>query len=127
MAKNNAWTIYEADSFVEDVSKFLNDFEQDALKHQLARDPFAGAAVPGYPPLMCVDFAGAIIIYTVKPDEKLIVLIQIGAATGKRIEVEEGVKAKLKAASSWLIKGGFIGLGKQGVEWLIEILKHWWS
>ena len=127
MPKSSPWTIYEAEPFVEEVSKFLSDFELDAMKHQLARDPFAGVAVPGFSPLMRIDFAGASVIYTVNPDARPIALIQIGAVTGKQVEVEEGAKAKLKEACRWLIKGGFVGLGKQAVEWVIEILKHWWS
>jgi hypothetical protein len=108
------------------VSNFLNDFELDALKHQLARDPFAGSGVPGLAPLMRIDFAGSTVIYAVNPEAKLIALVQIGAGIGKPVEVEEGAKSKLKELSGLLIKGGFMGLGKQAMEWLIEFLKHWW-
>lgn len=126
MAEPLDWVIYEAEPFVDDVSKYLSSFELDALRQQLARDPFAGKPVPGLAPLISLDFAGATVIYSVNPAKRAVVLIQIAKATGKAIEIDPGAKSELKDLADNMKKGGYIAAGKEFFEWLIDVAKDWW-
>lgn len=125
MSESNDWVIFETDLFVAEVDKHLGEFELNALRRQLALEPFAGKPVVGAAPLIGIDYAGATVIYSVNPAKRTIALIQIGKATGKPVEVDAASKSKLKEVAGWLRKGGYIAAGKEAVEWLIEIIKDW--
>lgn len=125
MNESNDWVIYETDLFVGDVAKHLGEFELNALRRQLALEPFAGKPIAGAAPLISIDYAGATVIYSVNPAKKTIALIQIGKATGKPVEVDAASKSKLKEIAGLLRKGGYIAAGKEAIEWLIDIVKDW--
>ncbi|MBC7778576.1 MAG: hypothetical protein H7125_00590 [Proteobacteria bacterium] len=125
MSEPSDWFIYESELFVGEVAKHLTVFELDALRHHLARAPFAGKAVEGASPLISLDFAGATILYSVNPAKRTIALIQVAKATGKPIEIDPETKSKLREIGKIMRRGGYLAAGKEAAEWLFDILKDW--
>jgi hypothetical protein len=123
MAGADVWTIHESASFVEDAGSLLSDFELEALRYQLARDPFAGSEVRGQAPLMSIEYAGATIVYLVKPGRKLLWLLEIAPSAGGT-EAAEAEPRALKLLLDTLRKAGYYATGRGLWELVRKLLEE---
>ncbi len=107
------WTIVESSVFQNDVTNFLTEFELNALRNHLAREPFAGEAVVTAPWLRQLNLGKQrpiVILYSISIDRNLIRLIEIGE--GASIDgIDPSVTDKVREMAK--------EVGKKGAGWLV--------
>ena len=107
------WTIVESNVFQKDVVNFLTEFELDALRHHLVREPLAGKVVVKAPWLRQINLGRQrpiVILYSISIDRNLIRLIEIGDGT-----TIDGIDPSVTDKVGEVAKE----IGKKGAGWLV--------